>query len=78
MFYTQTSIGIALFSLQKDDSVWALDGAHLPYILRNVDGHYILVGECYYYCPMEIDVCPLCGTKTPPVPIIRTEIIDIW
>jgi hypothetical protein len=77
IFYTQTSIGIALLTPQKDDSVWALDGAHLPYILRNVHGHYVLVGECCYYGALEIFQCARCGKKTPS-PIVRTEIIDIW
>lgn len=85
-FYTANSIGFAqkhldpvnaLTKIRVLDSIWALDGADVPFILRKVDQHYVLIGECYLYRALRPHVCMCCGCEVEPWPI-ATEIIDIW
>lgn len=41
--------------MQKGDLVCILLGCGVPYVLRDVDDHYILVGECFVYGMMDGD-----------------------
>jgi hypothetical protein len=74
IFYTQWSIGGTRARVQYGDSIWALDGADVPIVLRKVGGHYVFIGECFLYWPT---LCTCCGCKLDDWPIV-TQIIDIW
>ncbi|KAH7400203.1 hypothetical protein BKA64DRAFT_477296 [Cadophora sp. MPI-SDFR-AT-0126] len=50
VFVTQNRwMGVGPHILQPGDVVAMLFGGNVPYILRPVDNHYILVGECYVH-----------------------------
>lgn len=79
LFRTELSLGIARGAFQSNETVWALDGVRVPLILRSIDGHYMLVEECYLHGALQRSVyCKRCGTETELQPIVHTEIIDIW
>jgi hypothetical protein len=78
-FRTESSMGIARGAFRSNDTVWALDGLHVPLILRNINGHYMLVEECYLHGALQRSVyCKRCGTETELQPVVYTEVIDIW
>jgi hypothetical protein len=47
------TIGLGPASLQKGDLVAVLFGGLTPFVLRQRDDHYLLVGECYVHGQME-------------------------
>ena len=55
---TRFSVGFARPGLQKlGDEVFAIDGATAPWILRrNREGAYQIIGECYLWAALELDV----------------------
>jgi hypothetical protein len=56
-FTTRFSVGYAREGFEVGDEVFALDGARAPWILRNTgDGTYQIVGECYLWAALELDV----------------------
>jgi hypothetical protein len=73
LFGTEHSLGFGPSNVEFGDSVWLLDGARAPVILRPADGaHYTVVGECYLYdVDSEKDTCAHCGRSSPRVPINR-------
>jgi hypothetical protein len=77
MFLGRQSVGFAEVITDKNDSVWALDGADVPFVLRKVMDHYVLVGECYLYRALQSHPCICCGWDIEPW-TISTEVIDIY
>lgn len=77
LFWTNQGIGFAHVETAVGDGVWALDGADVPFILRKIDDHYLLLGECYLYRALQSHPCICCGWDVEPW-TISTEIIDIW
>jgi len=77
MFQTEQSIGIARADLLVGDSIFALDGADVPFVLRRVDNHYVLVGECFLYRALRHHLCICCGCEVDAW-LVTTQIIDIW
>jgi hypothetical protein len=54
IFVTQDGdIGLGPAILEPDDIVVLLFGGFTPYVLRSIDDHYILVGECYMHGQMD-------------------------
>lgn len=76
-FATTHSIGFTHGRFLPGDSVWALYGADVPFILREKDGHHELVGDCYLHRAGQPFLCEHCGSEAASWPI-QTEIIDIW
>lgn len=76
-FATEHSVGFTRGLLRVGDSVWALYGADVPFILREVDEHFELVGDCYLHRAGRPFLCEHCGHEVAPWPI-QTEVIDIW
>jgi hypothetical protein len=76
-FATEHSVGFTHGLLRTGDAVWALYGADVPFILREVDAHYELVGDCYLHRAGQPFLCEHCGHEAAPWPM-QTEIIDIW
>ncbi|KAK7193424.1 heterokaryon incompatibility protein [Paraphaeosphaeria sporulosa] len=76
MFETERSVGVARADVQMHDEIFALDGADVPFILRRVWQHYVLVGECFLYRALRQTLCTCCGYKTEEWPIV-TQVIDI-
>jgi hypothetical protein len=77
LFQTEQSLGLAQASVLSGDGIWALDGADVPFVLRGVGTHYVLLGECYLYRALKQHPCICCGCDVEPW-AITTEIIDIW
>ncbi|KAL1607660.1 hypothetical protein SLS60_002595 [Paraconiothyrium brasiliense] len=77
MFQTLRSVGVGRVDMHPGDSIWALDGVDVPFILRKVDDHYIFIGECFLYRALRSSLCMCCGCELEPWPIV-THIIDIW
>ncbi|KAI9855416.1 MAG: hypothetical protein M1813_009791 [Trichoglossum hirsutum] len=76
-FTTGYSLGFGPVDIQTGDSVWLLNGAEVPMVLRPVEDHYILIGSCYLHAiGREFDVCGICRTSNsryqpaavPPIP----------
>jgi hypothetical protein len=56
-FTTRFSVGYAREGFEVGDEVFALDGARAPWILRKIrDDTYQIVGECYLWAALELDV----------------------
>ena len=43
----QGYIGLGPLNLQPDDQICVLFGSQVPLVLRKVDDHHVLVGECF-------------------------------
>jgi hypothetical protein len=46
---TEQSISIVPLSTQPGDTIWRLQGATVPFVLRDSGGYYTLVGACYLH-----------------------------
>ncbi|KAI8937879.1 hypothetical protein NX059_005566 [Plenodomus lindquistii] len=82
VFETEHSIGptrrCARYELmQVGDTIWALAGVDVPFVLRKVDTHYEIIGECYLHRAALDLPCACCGKDARPWPIL-TETIEIW
>ena len=66
LFGTEHSLGFGPIEIQDWDEVWVLDDATVPFILRPVDDHYILVGACYVHgATLRSDHCATCTAEVP-------------
>jgi hypothetical protein len=78
LFETVHSVGASPCKwMKKDDTIWAIDGADVPFILRRIEDHYVLVGACYLHRATKSFPCGCCGRDAKPWPM-ETQIIDIW
>jgi hypothetical protein len=75
LFLTKKSLGIGPRSLRPGDSVWYLEGARVPFILRQDGPHYVLVGECYLHNALELNTYHWYSLTTQPQP--SWKIIEI-
>jgi hypothetical protein len=77
-FVTIRSAGASVAAgLSTSDTIWAIDSADVPFILRRIDDHYLLVGPCYLYGATKSSPCGCCGRDSGPWQMV-TQIIDIW
>jgi hypothetical protein len=76
-FEGEQSMGFAQAKPRIGDTIWALAGGEVPFILRQIGDHYTMIGECYLYRAAMPLQCRLCGRNVQPWPM-QTEIIDIW
>jgi hypothetical protein len=78
-FLTRQSMGFThdWVVLQSGDTIWALPGLGIPVLLREIEGHFILMGECYLFRATLPHPCAYCGLETKPWSMV-TEVIDIW
>src|SRR5690242_6433713 len=60
-FSTDLSVGLTRGRAIPGDSIWALYGADVPFVLREVDDHYYLIGDCYLYKAGKPFPCKHCG-----------------
>ncbi|KAF1958952.1 HET-domain-containing protein [Byssothecium circinans] len=77
LFTSQQSVGFTQANMWVKDSIWALPGADTFFVLRSVDEHFILIGECYLYRALRHHPCACCGGDVKPWRS-TWEIIDIW
>ena len=78
-FATAHSLGVMpVNSCVAGDTIWAIDGADVPFVLRKIDDHHILIGACYLHGATKSFPCGCCGRKdVQPWPMV-THVIDIW
>ena len=75
-FVVEHTLGFALPGFQAGDTMWALDCARTPYILRQVGNYYKLVGDCYLHGALN-PIYTASGYRIRNWPR-STEIIEIW
>ncbi|KAF1955297.1 HET-domain-containing protein [Byssothecium circinans] len=79
LFSTGNSLGLGPPCLREGDSVWLLDSSKVAIILRKVDSHYIVIGECHLHGALrQSHPCPKCGKGIQLANAITTETIQIW
>lgn len=49
MFMTDQSLGVGPRYAQLGDTIWYLQGAKVPFVLREIGDQYKVVGECYLF-----------------------------
>jgi hypothetical protein len=77
IFGTDHSLGLGPLELQDWDEVWMLEGSRVPFILRQVDDHYRLVGACYVHAfDRKIHCCSACSGETIQQDITSRPIRD--
>jgi hypothetical protein len=58
MFETALTFGIGPPSMRYGDTIWRLQGAAVPFVLRHIDGdRYIVIGECYLQGANMLEGC---------------------
>ncbi|KAH8796087.1 hypothetical protein F5882DRAFT_396621 [Hyaloscypha sp. PMI_1271] len=66
-------MGLAKFRAQATDKICILLGASVPFVLRKVDDHYLLVGEAYIRGLMDGEAIIMMQKEE-----VKVETIDIW
>ncbi|KAH8767821.1 heterokaryon incompatibility protein-domain-containing protein [Hyaloscypha finlandica] len=66
-------MGLAKFRAQATDKICILLGASVPFVLRKVDDHYLLVGEAYIRGLMGGEAIIMMQKEE-----VKVETIDIW
>jgi hypothetical protein len=78
LFSTDAALGLGPKFVKPQDEVWLLDSASVAMVLRRVEKHYVVVGECYLYGALrEYHPCPRCGKAVQTADVIVTETIEI-
>jgi hypothetical protein len=62
-------VGLTAEHVERGDRVVILMGSQLPFILRKVDSHYVLIGEAYVHSIMDGEALVEQG---------KTEEFEIW
>jgi hypothetical protein len=79
LFRTGNSLGLGPLRLRERDSVWLLDSSKVAIILRKVDSHYLVIGECHLHGALrQYHPCPRCRKVIQLADTITTETIEIW
>ncbi|KAF2632826.1 hypothetical protein BU25DRAFT_84096 [Macroventuria anomochaeta] len=65
-FATEYSVDFTRGEADLGDSVWALYGADVPFILQEGRGHYELVGDCYLHRAGRPFLCQHCWFDVAP------------
>jgi len=75
--YTENSVAFVPEGFSENDTIWALDGADTPIVLRKIEDHYVFVGECHLYGALrQYHPCISCGRPLELWPM-TTEWIEI-
>ncbi|KAF1933816.1 HET-domain-containing protein [Didymella exigua CBS 183.55] len=77
VFASTHSVGYTHARPLVGDTVWALYGSDVPFVMRLTAGHHELVGACYLSRAGRPFVCQRCGAEAAPWPM-QTHIVDIW
>jgi hypothetical protein len=58
LFRTKDSLVLGPPSTRPGDTIWRLQGAAVPFILRRMDGNqYTVIGECYLHGAIRLEGC---------------------
>lgn len=79
IFWTEFSMGSMYpgYDIKTGDTIWALPTVDVPFVLRRVGNHYVLIGACYLHRATQNLQCRCCMADAGPWPMV-TQIIDIW
>lgn len=78
-FNTFDSIGIGPWNTVEGDTVWLLDTMKVAIVLRKVDRHFVVVGECHLHEALkQYEFCSMCGQRVERFNPIVTGEIEIW
>jgi hypothetical protein len=57
-FETTQTLGFGPVSVQPGDTIWRLQGAAVPFVLRQIsENQYTVIGECYLYGADRLEGC---------------------
>ncbi|CAI6335624.1 unnamed protein product [Periconia digitata] len=76
-FSTGESLGFTQAQVNAGDTVWLLPNVNVLFLLRKVEQHYEMIGECYLYRVLRPHPCLCCGVEVKKWTTV-SEIIDIW
>ncbi|PVI06628.1 HET-domain-containing protein [Periconia macrospinosa] len=77
LFTTSESVGFTQATVWPGDTVWLFPNASVLFLLRKVEEHCEMVGECYLYRVLRPHPCLCCGVEAQKWETV-SEIIDIW
>ncbi|KAE9366588.1 HET-domain-containing protein [Stipitochalara longipes BDJ] len=64
LIYTRKGyLGIASWKAEVGDTICVLVGGQMPFVLKEQDGHYIMIGECYIHGIMDGEGVPKLKTE---------------
>jgi hypothetical protein len=76
LFSTESALGLGPERMRPGDEVWVLDHAGVAMVLRPIEEHYVVIGECYLHEAMSrYFPCPRCAKGVQMADVSETKTV---